>query len=563
MIKLKNVSFTYADAPNKALNDLTVSIPKGSFVAIVGDNGAGKSTFCKLLNGIIPHFIDGDLTGAIFLEGEEIRQKSPATIAKKIGYVYQDFENQIIRPKVLDDASYGLLNEGEKNYEAMTLEVLATLDLAHLADEYVWQLSGGQKHLLALAGVLVMAPEIIVLDEPVAQLDPFHANKIYENLAYLNQKLGKTILVIEHNSEFIGRYCDSVLLMKEKQISWFLPTKMALQKVEELINAGVYPPQVTLLAHEMIKKGHQKSQLLPINQTEALDFMSGVSLYSSSPSKSTLDQSKRRMPFIEFKKMTITYPRINEQPKKVIDQLDLTIRQGEKIAIIGNNGAGKSSLMKLCVGLIKPTQGQMILDQLDGLQMKTEEIAERIGYVYQNAENMFIEDSIEKDIAFSLKARGVKDYKKRTQRLLEQFDLIEIRNRDGRLLSGGQMRRASLAIGISLEPTCLLLDEPTASLDLATRKKITQTLKSLTTAIETIVIATHDMQLVCEWAERIIVMNNGQIVGDGTREEVFNDPILLKQAGIQIPELVALSRKLGSDAIFSIPQWMDCLEEVK
>lgn len=563
MIKLKNVSFTYADAPNKALNNLTVSIPKGSFVAIVGDNGAGKSTFCKLLNGIIPHFIDGDLTGEIFLEGEEIRQKSPATIAKKIGYVYQDFENQIIRPKVLDDASYGLLNEGEKNYEAMTLEVLATLDLAHLADEYVWQLSGGQKHLLALAGVLVMAPEIIVLDEPVAQLDPFHANKIYENLAYLNQKLGKTILVIEHNSEFIGRYCDSVLLMKEKQISWFLPTKMALQKVEELINAGVYPPQVTLLAHEMIKKGHQKSQLLPINQTEALDFMSGVSLYSSSPSKSTLDQSKRRMPFIEFKKMTITYPRINEQPKKVIDQLDLTIRQGEKIAIIGNNGAGKSSLMKLCVGLIKPTQGQMILDQLDGLQMKTEEIAERIGYVYQNAENMFIEDSIEKDIAFSLKARGVKDYKKRTQRLLEQFDLIEIRNRDGRLLSGGQMRRASLAIGISLEPTCLLLDEPTASLDLATRKKITQTLKSLTTAIETIVIATHDMQLVCEWAERIIVMNNGQIVGDGTREEVFNDPILLKQAGIQIPELVALSRKLGSDAIFSIPQWMDCLEEVK
>ncbi len=445
----------------------------------------------------------------------------------------------------------------------MTLEVLATLDLAHLADEYVWQLSGGQKHLLALAGVLVMAPEIIVLDEPVAQLDPFHANKIYENLAYLNQKLGKTILVIEHNSEFIGRYCDSVLLMKEKQISWFLPTKMALQKVEELINAGVYPPQVTLLAHEMIKKGHQKSQLLPINQTEALDFMSGVSLYSSRPSKAPLDQSKRRMPFIEFKKMTITYPRINEQPKKVIDQLDLTIRQGEKIAIIGNNGAGKSSLMKLCVGLIKPTQGQMILDQLDGLQMKTEEIAERIGYVYQNAENMFIEDSIEKDIAFSLKARGVKDYKKRTQRLLEQFDLIEIRNRDGRLLSGGQMRRASLAIGISLEPTCLLLDEPTASLDLATRKKITQTLKSLTTAIETIVIATHDMQLVCEWAERIIVMNNGQIVGDGTREEVFNNPILLKQAGIQIPELVALSRKLGSDAIFSIPQWMDCLEEVK
>lgn len=194
MIELRNVSFSYPDTGEKILDNLSVIIPPGSFVAVVGDNGAGKSTFCKLLNGIIPNFLDGDLQGEIRIWDQAISEKTPAELAHTIGYVYQDFENQLIRPRVLDDASYGLLNEGEERYEEITMEILRTLDLAHVSDEYVWQLSGGQKHLLALAGVLVMSPKIIVLDEPIAQLDPTHARKIYDNLAFLNQKLERRSL---------------------------------------------------------------------------------------------------------------------------------------------------------------------------------------------------------------------------------------------------------------------------------------------------------------------------------------------------------------------------------
>ncbi|MFV0559045.1 MAG: ABC transporter ATP-binding protein [Enterococcus sp.] len=560
MIELKNVSFAYSDTEAAILEDVSVSIPTGSFVAVVGDNGAGKSTFCKLLNGIIPHFMDGNFRGDILIDGQSIKKHSPAQLAHHVGYVYQDFENQIIRPRVLDDASYGLLNEGQENYLQITMEVLATLDLAHLADEFVWQLSGGQKHLLALAGVIVMSPDTIVLDEPIAQLDPLHAQKIYENLRYLNQELGKTIIVIEHNAEFIGKYCDHVLFLKNRNIGWFLPVDEALQNVEELMQGGVYPPQVTMLAHEMIQRGYSNNKILPTNMEQAIAFMRENEKYLVTPQLEIPKRDEVDEPFIEMSNLMVEYARINEKPKSVMNDLNLTIYQGEKVAIIGNNGAGKSSLMKLLIGLIKPTSGCIKIAQKDIIQMNPEAISDILGYVYQNAENMFIEDSIEKDIAFSLKARGQKDFQQRTEELLEQFDLTALRHRDGRLLSGGQMRRASLAVGISLSPKCLLLDEPTASLDLATRKRITSTLKELSNSIETVLIATHDMQLVAEWASRIVVMHNGEIIGDGSRETIFADTKLLKKAGVQVPEIIELGQHVKRDLGYSLAEFVQRLE---
>ncbi|RPA60804.1 ABC transporter ATP-binding protein [Aerococcus agrisoli] len=572
MITLDHVNFAYSDTDALVLDDISLTIPTGSFVAVVGDNGAGKSTFCKLLNGIIPHFIDGELDGTITVDGQDISNLKPSQLAHKIGYVYQDFENQILRPKVLDDAAFGLLNAGEEDYVNISMEILATLDLAHLADEYVWQLSGGQKHLLALAGVLVMSPNVIVLDEPIAQLDPIHALKIYENLAYLNRDLGKTIIVIEHNADFIGKYCDHMLFMKDHKVEWFLPVKDALQRVDELISGGIYPPQVTLLGHELRKKGLSQDLTLPIDLPEAHDFMTAAQVpavtqveagYARGAGQvhrlSDVDPDAdlfTKEAIIQLKDVSVEYDRINESAHRVIDHMTLDINKGDRLAIIGNNGAGKSSIMKLLMGLVKAKTGQVLIDDHYTKNLRPEEISNILGYVYQNPENMFIEDSIEKDIAYSMKARGHKDYQERADALLAQFHLSDLRDRDGRLLSGGQMRRASLAIGVSLGPKALLLDEPTASLDMATRQRITQTLRDVSSSIETVIIATHDMQLVAEWANRIIVVNQGQIIGDGTREEIFNNPDLLAQAGIAVPAIIELTRDLDGDTYYSVGDYM-------
>ena len=233
-VEIDGLTYTYPGAPQPTLRNITLQIPQGDFLAVVGNNGCGKSTLCKVLNGLIPHFITGAMEGSVRVEGLDTRESDVGTLAQKVGYVYQDFENQIVRPTVLDDASYSCLNYAFPDYLERGRTALKQCGLEGREEEYVWQLSGGQTHLLALAGAVSLQPDILILDEPIAQLDPVHADRIYEVLRKLNEHHGKTIIVIEHHTEYIADYCKHVMLMKDGQIRWLLPTEDALQRVEEL-----------------------------------------------------------------------------------------------------------------------------------------------------------------------------------------------------------------------------------------------------------------------------------------------------------------------------------------
>lgn len=214
-IEIEHVTFTYPGADAPTLNDLNLCVEEGDFLAIVGNNGCGKSTFCKTLNGLIPHFIVGDMTGSIRIDGVDTREQEIGDLAKRVGYVYQDFENQIVCPTVLDDASYGCLNYAMEDYKERGKNALQICGLSSKISDYVWQLSGGQKHLLALAGAAALSPDVLILDEPIAQLDPAHADQIYEILKEWNETYHKTIIVIEHHTEYIARYCKHVLLLRD------------------------------------------------------------------------------------------------------------------------------------------------------------------------------------------------------------------------------------------------------------------------------------------------------------------------------------------------------------
>ena len=267
-IEIDHLTYSYPGAAHPALQDITVCVEQGDFLAIVGNNGCGKSTFCKTLNGLIPQFISGDFSGRVLACGLDTRTSDVGALARKVGYVYQDFENQIIRPTVLDDASYACQNYAMPDYKERGMMALERCGLRGRESDFIWQLSGGQTHLLALAGALSLQPDVLILDEPIAQLDPAHADRIYGVLRELNERYGKTIIVIEHHTEYIADFCKHVMLLKEGRVQWMLPTGEALQRVEELQNCNIFPPQVTLAAWRMRQAGSLAAPRLPATIAE-------------------------------------------------------------------------------------------------------------------------------------------------------------------------------------------------------------------------------------------------------------------------------------------------------
>lgn len=267
IIAIKDVTFTYPGENKPVLNNVSLAVERGSFVAILGSNGSGKSTLCKLMNGLIPHYYVGDFEGTVTVNGIQTTTGKVATLSRHVGYVYQDFENQLVRPTVLDDASFPALNYGFEDYIDRGRKALDLAGLHVDPNEFIWQLSGGQKHLLALASVLSLDPDIIIVDEPIAQLDPEHAREFYRLLHSLNKDHEKTIIVIEHHTEFIADYCDQVVLMDGGQVLWKKQTDEALQEVDELLTRHIYPPQVTEAAYKLghyEKNGDGRSLLMKL-----------------------------------------------------------------------------------------------------------------------------------------------------------------------------------------------------------------------------------------------------------------------------------------------------------
>lgn len=557
ILEIRDLTFTYPGAEAPTLNHMELHIEKGDFISIVGNNGCGKSTLCKAMNGLIPHFITGTFDGTVLANGIDTKTVEIGDLAKTVGYVYQDFENQIVRPTVLDDASYACMNYAMSDYLEKGRQALKDCGLEGKDDEYIWQLSGGQTHLLALAGAVSLEPEVLILDEPIAQLDPRHADLIYGILKDLNERLGKTIIVIEHHTEYIADYCKHVILLKDGHVEWMLPTKEALDKVEDLQASNIFPPQVTLAAYGLQKEGKLPTDMvLPSTITDGKEAFKKLIFTDA---KIPENKSKGGEASVSFQNVSVSYRSVKGEPKKIYENLNLDLHKGEKIALIGSNGAGKSTMMKLMTGLVKPNEGKIFLKGVPVHESKPERLSQYISMVYQNPEDMFIKDSIEADIAFAMQVRNVENWQEQTEALLERFRLKDFKDRDGRLLSGGQMRRASLAIGVALHPEILLLDEPTANLDIATRKEIMKTLKDMADVTDTVMIATHDMQLVSEWAERIIVLYQGQVIADGSRNEIFGNKEVVNTVGIRPPEIFSMGKALCEDAFcYTIDEFLKC-----
>lgn len=557
LIEIKNVSFQYPGAKQPSLKNVSLTIEKGDFIAVMGGNGSGKTTMCKLLNGLIPHYYVGDIEGEVIVNGKKTLESQVTDFSQTVGYVYQDFENQLVQAKVIDDASYAPLNFGYVDHKDRGKKALDKVGLFGKNEEYIWELSGGQKHLLALAGAISLEPNILIVDEPVAQLDPQHAKELYEVLKILNEEENTTIIVIEHHTEFIAEYCKNTILMDAGTIIWKKSVREGLTRVNELKSKNIFPPQVTQAANLLSKN---EGVTLPIHLEEAVNYFAEYNLPQIKPIRLQQSLDPQNMiakeKIVAIKEAEFSYKMISRQKKKILKSIDLNVYKGDRIALVGNNGAGKSTLMRLITGLEKPEKGDVLLKEKNTKDFNPESFANQVTYIYQNPEEMFIDDSVEADIEFFLKARNIPNYAERVAKIMEQFQLTDIKDRDGRLLSGGQQRRASLAIGVAMNPSLILLDEPTANLDIATRKHISRFIQTLKNEVEAVIIATHDMQLVAEWANRIIVMKDGKIIHDGDRDSVFSNKQLLTEAGLTPPQILELSRQLGIQLVYSVDDFV-------
>jgi energy-coupling factor transport system ATP-binding protein len=566
IVKLEQVSFCYPGADKPSLRNVNLTIEAGDFVAIAGTNGSGKSTLCKLLNGLIPHYYVGDLEGDIEVAGLKAKDETVSTLSRKAAYVFQDFENQLVRPTVYDEAIFAPLNFGLPDYKDRGERALELLELEHLKHQWIWQLSGGQKHLTALAGAMSLSPDILIVDEPVAQLDPYHARLIYDKLKMLNERHGHTIIVIEHHTEFIADYCDKVVLMDSGQIRWVKPVQEALSAVEELSGLHILPPQVTQAAYSL----HPQAAIHPVTIAEGIDYFRNRRTGRLQPNNTMQPQAADQVQvheeaishsLVTLDGVSCSYKTISRDQHPVLRKLSLVLNEGERVALVGNNGAGKSTLLKLISGLRKPNEGQVTVCGLRTSKAGPEKLADYVSFIHQNPEEMFIEDTVRKDVEYFLKARKALQDTAFIDDILTRMRLAELQHRDGRLLSGGQQRRATMAIGLAMLPEVMLLDEPTASLDASSRRELGVMLSELQGSVKLSVIATHDMQLVAEWATRVIVLHQGTILMDTDPRTLFGQPLMLRRAGLVPPQITTLAAELGMEpSPLSVDQFVARLE---
>ncbi|SLM99943.1 ABC transporter ATP-binding protein [Brevibacterium yomogidense] len=564
VISLENVSFRYPGTAEDTLRNVTLQIAEGDFAAVVGGNGSAKTTLCKTFNGLVPHYWSGEFSGVAEVCGIDTYTSSVAQLSSQVGYVYQDFANQLVRPTVRDEIAFAPVNFGHVDHAERTREALEMLRITDLSERFVWQLSGGQAHLTALASVLALRPRVVVVDEPVAELDPARAQEIYQRLEVLNEQFGLTIVTIEHHAEFIARFAKSVVLMADGAPVWHLPVQDAVNRSHELAEHGIPAPQIVQAAHRLgladaPRTVPEAARALrahaPVAATASGTASGAVAgTRSGAGPRPSLEQFTRpaaeqaSAPLPVVARATAVqhgYRTVHGRLHNVLDELDVDLRRGDRVALVGGNGSGKTTLLKLLAGILVPRSGDVEVSGTNTRKKSAGQLADHVAYLWQQPQQMFLKESIRSDIALFPRERGVPGWEAIVDDTLSQVRLDDFADRDGRSLSGGQQRRATLAIGLAMRPDVLLLDEPTASLDIASRDAVVRMLDQLSGTIACSVVATHDMTLVSEWANRVLVMEGGRVASDLSPHELFDQPDLLTRANLVPPQITQLGMSLG------------------
>ncbi len=543
-VSFEELSFRYKNRGSYALKDINAKWVESSSIAIMGHEGAGKSTLCYSINGIVPHFFKGEYSGRTIVFGTEVKKSSVQEMAKKVGLVFQDFESQIFSTNVELEVAFGLENLCLPK-EEMGRRVdfyLAFVGLKELKKRDTATLSGGQKQRLAIASVLAMEQPVIVMDEPLSDLDPVGKREILEIREKLKDE--KRLLIIVENDPENVLQMDEIWIMKEGRFFASGRARDIIKDVPLLESAGIMVPK-----HFIFFKGLGFRDP-PLTFEDSIKLLREKCLLNGNRRFFELNIPSHfcKDGIIEFRDVHFSYPGSDEE---VLKGINLVIREGDFVAIVGSNGSGKTTLAKHANGLLKPTKGAVLVKGKDTRSYKRHELARTVGYVFQNPDHQICSRTVFDEVSFGLRRLGIekKYIEESVEEALFVTGLSGYEHLSPFLLSKGERQRVACASILALKPQVLILDEPTTGLDFVHQVKMMEMLKKLNERGHTIIIITHSIWVAETYAKRSIVMRDGRIEKEGPTREVFFDEETLLSCSVYPSTLTRIANFLKTKSM--------------
>jgi energy-coupling factor transport system ATP-binding protein len=514
---VEQLSFRYRDRQGAAIQDLSFSANAGEILLIAGASGSGKTTLIRAINGLIPRSYKGELTGRILVSGEETRNWKLSQISQRVGTVLQDPERQILGTKVLNEVAFGLENLSLPRDEIIKRvdEALALLKISHLRDRETFLLSGGEKQKVALAGVLAMRPSILLLDEPLASLDPASARDSLDMVRKLADD-GMTVLMIEHRVEDVLRvYPERVMFITEGRMR-YLGNLAGLSKAVNYLEVKL--PAEDILERAKRDRAPAEMKILP----------------------SAIRNGSEKTALVEFEHMSFSY----ESEGEVLHDINLKINRGDVIAVLGPNGAGKTTFVKHAIGLLKPKAGRVLVNGQDTKEASVAEIASSLGYVFQSPSHMLFAPTVREELAFGpTNLKHPRDQVEQEVKAALKIVNLQDKEQDPPLaLSFGQQKRVSIAAILAMRSRILVMDEPTAGQDYYNYMNFMTSILQMP-GFEAILFITHDVDLAVIFANRVLIIAEGRLVADGAPQDVLRDFDRLEACRLVPTSLLALNLK--------------------
>ncbi len=541
---LKNVSYLYPTSTVPVLKDISLEIRRGEFLGIIGPTGAGKSTLCLTLNGIVPQFYGGRFFGHISIAGKDTLSYPISDLAQHVAAVFEDPEMQLTATSVENEIAFALenLRVPAAEIRARIPRVLEAVRLAGTEEKHPQDLSGGQKQRLAIASALALQPDLLILDEPTSQLDPVGAEDVFATVKHLNQTLGITVVMVSHAAEEMATYADRLALLSDGQLQATGTPSEIYGQCDSLKTLGLRPPQVTQTIAQIYDLA---LDTMPVTLSAGLEVLEKLTHDRDLAPVPKLEEPspRREQPQISVRNLSHTYA----DGTQALSDVSLDIFPGEYLLIAGQNGAGKSTLVKHFLNLLKPTSGTVMLGPQSTTQLKMSDLARRIGYVAQNPDNQIFNSTVEKEVTYALRNLGYDSgtIQQRANDSLAAMNLLPERQSHPLSLPKGDRARIVIAAILAMEPEIIILDEPTIGQDDRGANAILEVSQQLHEMGKTLIVITHHLHLMPDFAERAIIMGQGSILLDTSLREAYHQTEILKSTYLAAPQAVLLAQKIG------------------